>query len=92
MDGWRALSYLALIQAMSDCAGRHAKIDRRAKSYERSAVRWQATRWLRYSPECQEIRDTLGGPWPALTGDGLVELAKSDINWFQVSMLAWRLI
>ena len=89
MDGWVKLAALIVLQAMRDCEKKGKQIAEFApgtKHYQKLGAQWQATRWLRYSPQCKALQADLG--WEAFTGDDFIERARSgEIDWTIVAII-----
>ena len=91
MDGWGGLVAMIIIQAMRDCEGkgRWLDFDPKTKRYQKLAMTWEATRWLRYSPQCKGLQAALN--WEAYTGEDLIARAKSgEMNWRTVGLVRRR--
>ena len=89
MTGWVMLAAQIVIQAMRDCEGkgkRTAEFAPGTKHYQKLGAQWEATRWLRYSPQCKALQADLG--WEAFTGDDFIERARSgEIDWTIVAII-----
>ena len=89
MTGWVMLAAQIVIQAMRDCEGkgkRTAEFAPGTKHYQKLGTQWEATRWLRHSPQCRGLQAELD--WEAFTGDKLIEHARSgEIDWRIVGII-----
>ena len=97
-DGYRILGYRILLRAMEDCANNGMLMhpgakDANGEMHTREEVIAEAEDWILHSDQCSLICTVVGKPYNKMTGEEILGLARDpNINWFQVSLIASRLM